>query len=346
MSALVCGSYQAQYHLGKIFPARARSAFNIGAQHMTISVYITSYNQRAYLQEAIESVLAQTLRPDQIIVVDDCSADDSPELIRGYAARYPGLFTTIFHAQNTGVAQARIDALNAVTGDYVTFLDGDDCFFPGKLEHEMAALRAHPDAAIAFSNVVFTDGAGNRLGLWIEDARPPQGDVFVAVVGRHFPRGMVFRSELVHYSAWRAIGFHDPAMGWLEDWDMRVRLTRRCRAVYADTLGSTFRRHGQGLSDASVTFRLAAAEYSFRKNKPLLDDLSPGERRRAISGARQWLAELSRQAAQVTLDGGDRRGALRYYWSALRNQPRRFDRRFALRLLLPSQMVGALRSAE
>lgn len=60
---------------------------------MNISVFITSYNQRDYLREAIESVLAQTLPASQIIVVDDASSDGSPDLISDYARRYPDLFT-------------------------------------------------------------------------------------------------------------------------------------------------------------------------------------------------------------------------------------------------------------
>ncbi|MBT7715794.1 MAG: glycosyltransferase family 2 protein, partial [Deltaproteobacteria bacterium] len=88
--------------------------------NMKISVFITSYNQKKFLIEAIESVLNQTLSPFQIIVVDDSSKDLSQEVIAGYAARYPNLITPIFHKRNTGVAQVRIDALNAVNGDYVT----------------------------------------------------------------------------------------------------------------------------------------------------------------------------------------------------------------------------------
>ena len=108
----------------------------------TISVYITSYNQREFLAEAIDSVLAQTLPPHQIIVVDDCSTDGSQDIIADYARAHRGLFSPIYHRDNTGVAQVRADALAAVTGDLVTYVDGDDRYLPTKLEQEAAALKA------------------------------------------------------------------------------------------------------------------------------------------------------------------------------------------------------------
>lgn len=62
---------------------------------MDLTVGITSYNQCGLLVEAIDSVLAQTLRPREIIIVDDASEDDSPQLIRSYAAHYPDLVRPI-----------------------------------------------------------------------------------------------------------------------------------------------------------------------------------------------------------------------------------------------------------
>ena len=167
---------------------------------MNISVFITSYNQRDYLKEAIESVLAQTLPAEQIIVVDDASTDGSQDLIADYAREYPELFTTIYHQQNTGVAQVRIDALNAVRGDYVTYVDGDDWFLPEKLELEAAALESNPEARISFSNNEYvTEDGKTALWVWAEGEFVPQGDVFWQTVARDFPRRSLFRMELVHY---------------------------------------------------------------------------------------------------------------------------------------------------
>ena len=94
---------------------------------MKISVYISSYNQKEYLQVAIESVLNQTFLPYEIIIVDDCSSDGSQELIKEYSKKY-SFIRYVFHKENKGIAQVRITALSKVTGDFVTYLDGDDLY--------------------------------------------------------------------------------------------------------------------------------------------------------------------------------------------------------------------------
>jgi glycosyltransferase involved in cell wall biosynthesis len=305
---------------------------------MTISVYITSYNQKTYLIEAIDSVLAQTLRPDQLIIVDDCSSDGSQDVIRGYAARYPDLITPIFHGQNTGVAQTRIDALDAVMSEYATYVDGDDRLLPEKLEREMAALHANPEARIAYSNVGYIDAAGHRTGQWAAPGeRVPQGEVFHQVFAREFPRRMLYRHELVHVPTWRAIGSYDPNLGWLEDWEMRIRLTKRCQTVYVDEVLSEFRQHGGGLSRAKVTLRLAAGEYVIRKNAPLLADLDKAERELIMKKLGVWLGHLNKRAAVLMMEeDNDHRRALWHYIRAVRQFPPLADKRLLVRILLPT----------
>ncbi|MBN1562412.1 MAG: glycosyltransferase [Anaerolineae bacterium] len=312
---------------------------------MTISVYIPSYNQKAYLIEAIDSVLAQTLRPDQLIIVDDCSSDGSPDVIRGYAAQYPDLITPIFHAQNRGVAQTRIDALNAVTSEYATYVDGDDRLLPHKLEREMVALQANPAARIAYSNVGYIDSDGNRTGQWAAPGEiVPQGDVFHQVFAREFPRRMLYRHELVHIPTWREVGFYDPRLGWLEDWEMRIRLTKQHQTVYVDEVLSEFRQHGGGLSSAKVTLRLAAGEYVIRKNTPLLADLDEAERAVIMKKLDVWLGHLNKRAAVMMLEErNDHARALRHYVRAVRQFPPLADRRLLVRILLPAFVYNGVR---
>ena len=147
-----------------------------------ISVFITSYNQKAYLIEAIDSVLNQTLKPFEIIIVDDCSNDGSQELIATYAKKFPDLIKPFFHENNLGIPRNKSFALAQVRGDLVTYLDGDDRFLPDKLEKEINCLKKNPDAKIIFSNVYITDSDGQRKGTWIENNNlPPTGYVFLQV---------------------------------------------------------------------------------------------------------------------------------------------------------------------
>ncbi|MBI1195414.1 MAG: glycosyltransferase [Gammaproteobacteria bacterium] len=272
---------------------------------MKISIFVTSYNQCDYLREAIDSVLTQTLMPSQIIVVDDASSDDSQDLIADYNRHYPELFSPIYHRSNMGVAQARIDALKAVTGDYVTYVDGDDWLLPEKLEREAAALQEHPEARIAFSNNEYwTEDGRSMIYRWINGEIVPQGDVFCATFAREFPRRSLFRMELVHYDSWRKIGFHDPSLGLYEDFDMRIRLTQKLKVVFVDQVLSRIRTHKKGLSSRGLEKHITALDHVFKKNFHLLEPLSKSARRQAISGLAYWIASIATRASRNALCSG------------------------------------------
>lgn len=245
---------------------------------MNISVYITSYNQKVYLKEAIDSVLAQTLPPGQIIIVDDCSSDGSQAMIEGYQSRYPDLITPLFHERNHGVAQARVSALQAVTGEYVTYVDGDDRFLPTKLEKEARLLSSvYPEVHIVYSNNYYITADGQRTATWITGESPPQGNVFKETLTRQFPRGNLYRMELLPYDLWKNVGFHDVSLDVFEDWEMRIRLSKFYRVAYNDEPLSEYRAYTGGLSNMEAARKTEAFEHIWRKNKPLIDDLSPTE---------------------------------------------------------------------
>ena len=255
---------------------------------MEISVIITSYNQKEFLKEAIESVLTQSLMPDQIVVVDDASTDGSRELVDSYTKEYPSLFTVVQHDTNRGVASSRIDGLNSVTSDYICFLDGDDRFLPEKLKFD------NRDAGIVYSNYYFISEDGNkRLYQWNENSNMPQGNIFKEVFSRSFPKETLFRSELVNYNAWKATGFHDPELMIYEDFDMKIRLTKHLKAIYCDVPLSEYRLNSAGLSQVDRIKHINTFIYIFNKNKGLLSDLKKAERKSIINKLRNRIIKFS-----------------------------------------------------
>lgn len=311
----------------------------------SISVYITSYNQRDLLKQAIESVLAQTLPASQIVVVDDCSSDGSQDLIADFARKHTGLFTPLYHRKNTGVAQARRDALEAVTGDRVAYVDGDDRYLPTKLEKEAAALDASPDADIAFSNNRWASPDGTIDYLWVTDTMPPQGEVFVETFARAYPRRMLFRMELVRYDAWKKVGFHDVRLPIFEDWEMRIRLTRHCRTVYVHEPLSEITLHGQGLASTKAETYLEVIDRIVKADGHLLDELPRPRRRWALKELRSWIALTQNRAARENLEDGDRLRALAHYIGALKSRPSVFNADLTAQLLLPAPIYRQLKSA-
>ncbi len=280
---------------------------------MNITVSIISYNQVYYLQQAIDSVLRQTRKPDRLLIIDDHSHDGSQDLIRSYKNNYPDLIETIFHTSNKGIIFSRNEALKNCKEGLHTFLDGDDRFMDEKLEKELIVMERYNHDVIVFSNIIYIDENGHKLFTWADEVTPSEGDVFVQVFSRDFPRNNLFRSELVNINAYWETGEFDSNLDNLyEDYDMRIRLSKKFRTAYCDVPLSEYRLHGSGLSRKGKEAHLRALKYIYNKNKPLLDDLPANEISYINNRITNFLARLSLRASMDALGEVHLRNAIRY----------------------------------
>jgi glycosyltransferase involved in cell wall biosynthesis len=108
-----------------------------------VSVIIPTYNSAALLAQAIDSVLAQSALPAEIIVVDDGSTDATEQLVQRHGSRVKYVWQ-----RNQGVSAARNRGVASASGEFVAFLDADDVWHPKKLELQMAAFRRSPDLGL------------------------------------------------------------------------------------------------------------------------------------------------------------------------------------------------------
>lgn len=265
---------------------------------MNLTVGVTSYNQCDALVEAIDSVLAQTLRPREIIVVDDASEDDSPQVIRRYAEQYPDLVRPILLNQNRGPNAARNHVIDAARAELLSFLDGDDRWLPTKLEREAARLDApdRPDAV--FSNFYFTARDGARMFLWAADQAPPEGYLLPQVLTLTLPRSTLFRSEVVPTNLWRRAGYFDASFAMYGDWDMKIRLAAEVpRFGYVNEPLCEYRRHGTGISNKPVEMHLAAVDHVEQKYASLIEQVAATHGRAFRHGLDRFRAKLWRRAA-------------------------------------------------
>ncbi len=110
-----------------------------------VSVIIPTYNRAALVAEAVASVLAQTWRDFEVLVVDDGSTDGTIEALAPYASR----LRLLRRESRGGVSAARNTGIKAARGEWLAFLDSDDLWLPEKLSRQMAYLAAHPDLSSA-----------------------------------------------------------------------------------------------------------------------------------------------------------------------------------------------------
>ncbi|MCK4977085.1 MAG: glycosyltransferase [Anaerolineales bacterium] len=126
-----------------------------------ISVVIPSYNHAAYIGEAVESVLGQTVHDLELIIIDDGSTDHSLEVL----SKYSDPRMRVISQTNRGAHAAINRGLGEASGDYLAILNSDDTYHPQRLENAISALRANPEAGFAGSYIQIIDNEGKPLGV-------------------------------------------------------------------------------------------------------------------------------------------------------------------------------------
>ncbi|MBM3819129.1 MAG: glycosyltransferase family 2 protein [Acidimicrobiia bacterium] len=222
-----------------------------------ISVLIPCYDQGAYLDDAVESVLAQTHQDFEILVVDDGSTDPATvRLLDGYARPR----TTVYRTPNRGLAAARNFLIERARGEYLCALDADDTLHPAYLEKTLGVLEDDPSLGFV-STRLQTFGAETRV--WPDDTRC---DLVTLLCD-----DPVHCAALVRRSAVLAVGGYDEGMPHQghEDWDLWISLVESGhRGVILDDVLFFYRRRPGSMCDECTTgaVHIESAEYLVRKH--------------------------------------------------------------------------------
>jgi glycosyltransferase involved in cell wall biosynthesis len=234
-----------------------------------IAVVLPVYNGRRYLRDALDSVLAQTLQPSELIVVDDGSQDGSSEVLGGFSAPFP---VRTMRQENRGQSAARNLAARGVDCELVAWLDQDDRWYPRHLEVLAAALATDPGVGWAYSDFDEIDRDGllvTRDFLHEHHVSHPKSTL-AACVERDL---MVLPSaSLVRRAALEAVGGFDEELSGYEDDDLFVRIFRAgWRHAFVPGATLSFRIHG-GSSSAEGRFLASRRRYAEKLAAALPDD--------------------------------------------------------------------------
>jgi glycosyltransferase involved in cell wall biosynthesis len=202
-----------------------------------VSVVIPSYNHAAFIAEAVESVLRQTHRDLELIVVDDGSSDNSLEVLAGFSDSR----MVVFSQANQGAHAAINRGLREARGDYLAILNSDDAFHPERLEKILQALKTQPRAGLAGSYIQIVDSQGNSLGVkhgyldcppWLlehpERSSRAGDDLHAALLTENFwstTSNYVFPRQL-----YQQVGEFLP-LRYAHDWDFALRLAHLAPSI-------------------------------------------------------------------------------------------------------------------
>lgn len=208
----------------------------------SVSVVIATYNCAAYLSQTIESVLGQTYRDYEVIIVDDGSTDDTDVLLRQFAEIHGVRWYKIPHS---GVARAKNTAIGKARGEYVAFLDADDLWEATKLDKQLDVFRKNPSAGLICSDVWWVDERGEMIPS--EPRRLFRGYVLPHLYGNNF---VSFSSCIVRRGLLERCGVFNEALGLNEDYDLWLRLSLETEFDYVPERLAGYRvRNGQVSSD-------------------------------------------------------------------------------------------------
>jgi glycosyltransferase involved in cell wall biosynthesis len=173
---------------------------------MTISVALCTYNAAAYLGEQLGSIAAQTRLPDELVVCDDGSSDETAAIVRRFAATAPLEVRLEINPRNLGSAANFGKAVSLCRGELIALADQDDVWLPGKLQRLLSVLADNPRAGFAFSDAVMVDHQRRALGYTLWEAirlshrdqlRMNRGEATAVLLHRNVVTGatLAFRSE-------------------------------------------------------------------------------------------------------------------------------------------------------
>ena len=272
-----------------------------------VSVIIPAYRAARYIGQALDSVIAQTYGPIEIIVVNDASpdSDELEEVLSrfGEGVRY------VRREANGGPGAARNTGILAARGDYLALLDADDYWEPTFLAEQMGYLERHPGIDLVYCNATWFLGESGEVIGTLMSAMPSTGEPsFDSMIRQDCTVGT--SAVVVRRQAVLDAGLFDPQIGnYSEDFDLYLRLAKSgARLGYHRQLLVHHRVHGESLTAEPV--RLLQGVLRVLDKTCQREDLTAMQRQSVTATRTRIAAELAHLQARVALNEGDFGAAL------------------------------------
>jgi glycosyltransferase involved in cell wall biosynthesis len=244
------------------------AAPTVNAQPL-VSVVLIFFNADKFLDEAIQSVFAQTHRQWELLLVDDGSADGSSQIARRYAERYPERVHYLEHAGhvNRGMSASRNWGIRHARGQYIALLDADDVWLPKKLEYQVSILTAYPDAGMVLGPIQWwyswTDKPEDRARDFVAPfsaevkldslAQPPQLLIALLKKATVSTTSSLLRRDLVD----KIGGFDENFRGLFEDQAFATKVYLTTPVFVASACHYRWRKH----PDSCCAVAVESAQY-------------------------------------------------------------------------------------
>jgi alpha-1,3-rhamnosyltransferase len=295
------------------------------APGVSVSVVVPSYNHGNFVAATLRSIMAQTLRPEKLLVIDDGSNDDSPRVIEQVLNDCP-FPSELIARENRGLSATLNEGFRRTHGDYFAYLGSDDLWLPDFLKARVELLTQRPAAVLGYGHCYFVDEQNAIVDCTADWASYADGDVREMLLLTTAPMSptVLYRREALEQERWNEASR-------LEDYELYLRLSAAGEFAFDPRVLSAWRRHGANVSwDQSLMLeeqlraqREAALRFGFSEKQ--IDDLQRATR---FARAEDFL-RVGQKSKALGLIMSNARGA-----NSARSSARMF-----LRLLLPNTIL-------
>jgi len=271
-----------------------------------VSVVIPVYNAEPFLEQTIESVLAQTYQHFEILMVDDGSRDRSAEIARGFAKRYPQRIRLLRHpgGANRGVSASRNLACTEASGSLIAFLDADDLWLPGKLERQVQYMQENPAVGLSYTDASIQrdESAATFLPGIDVLGDPAQPEILATLLGvLTIGINYIFSTVIVRTEAIRAVGgFCEDLPFQSEDRIMVSMVASACPIARVPEVLALYRAHAESYTASVLRAKTANVIVFDMQARVILWQLDAGHRELGIRLAARLLpGSIMRSAPRV-----------------------------------------------
>ncbi|MFO0892542.1 MAG: glycosyltransferase family A protein [Isosphaeraceae bacterium] len=281
----------------------------------TVSVVMAAYNVEKYAAEAVESILGQTYRDFEFLIVDDGSTDGTLAILRRFAERDPRI--RLWTRENRGVPASSNELIDLAQGEFIARMDCDDVALPERLECQVKFLREHPECVAVGSQALLVDPEGDPLCVWFSNQTHEEIEAGLVSGGRGdymcHPVSMIRRQALID------VGKYDLRYAVASDRDVFLRLAERGRLANLPRVLLKYRANVGSISHRAERkqIELVGKMVNEARRRRNLGDIEPPAATEAMDPA----IPIERKWAWWALASGHIGTARKHAWRVLRKQP-------------------------
>jgi glycosyltransferase involved in cell wall biosynthesis len=276
-----------------------------------VSAAIITHNRAHYLEGAIASVLDQSFRDLELIVVDDGSTDDTEAVV----ARHRDPRIRYVRQQHSGKAAARNTAVAHARGEFLAFCDSDDLWYPHRLARQISAFRRHPDVGMVHGHVTVIDERGRELPERTASMRRVFGAAHrsqATYASYALDCRCLSSTILVRRRVFDVVGLYDPELA-IEDYDFYLRLVLDFDVLFLDGMPlAKYRTHDAKTGDVELgsgQIQTAEKHLALLEENPGIADARRARRNFHVMIARTWRVLGDRRRARAAALRALRHGA-------------------------------------